>query len=228
MDRYPLREPFLSYFVIDIFISGYTRLARYPFLLLKLARFVDSRTMKPAHEGSSEPSETSRTRARVIFYSHSFAIAFRVFAGGAACRDFARRDQRSMTRRGFSSGRPSDDEAGERGTGRGGEGRHHYCPALNLFVVYRRWAAKWYPILWCPHGVTSSEQRGEDIPHSTPPSALLPPPPLCERDTCCYITSPIVVAVQTSALRCAGKTNGRTDGPFRGFRKMNHGDHGEL
>lgn len=30
-----------------------------------------------------------------------------------------------------------------------GARRVHYCPALNLFVVYRRRAAKWYPILWC-------------------------------------------------------------------------------
>lgn len=34
-----------------------------------------------------------------------------------------------------------------------GARRVHYCPAFNLFVVYRRRAAKWYPILWYPYGV---------------------------------------------------------------------------
>lgn len=62
-----------------------------------------------------------------------------------------------------------------------GARRVHYCPALNLFVVYRRRAAKWYPILWYPYGVRRSGS-GEGPP--------------CERDTCCYITSPIVVAMQ--------------------------------
>lgn len=65
------------------------------------------------------------------------------------------------------------------------ERRVHYCPSLNLFVVYRRRAAKWYPILWYPYGVRSASElcaRGG--------------PPSCERDTCCYITSPIVVAAQ--------------------------------
>lgn len=74
-------------------------------------------------------------------------------------------------------------------------GRVHYCPTLNLFVVYRRRAAKWYPILWYPYDVhreareqPSSEGRGKEKA-------------LCEHDTCCYITSPIVINA-TLALRC--------------------------
>lgn len=44
------------------------------------------------------------------------------------------------------------------------ERRVHYCPALNLFVVYRRRAAKWYPILWYPYVVyrTSVRRGGGD------------------------------------------------------------------
>lgn len=38
------------------------------------------------------------------------------------------------------------------------EQRVHYCPSLNLFVVYRRRAAKWYPILWYPYGVRSASE----------------------------------------------------------------------
>lgn len=44
------------------------------------------------------------------------------------------------------------------------ERRVHYCSALNLFVVYRRRAAKWYPILWYPYVVyrTSVRRGGGD------------------------------------------------------------------
>lgn len=45
-----------------------------------------------------------------------------------------------------------------------GARRVHYCPALNLFVVYRRRAAKWYPILWYPYGVRRSGGGGEGAP----------------------------------------------------------------
>jgi len=45
------------------------------------------------------------------------------------------------------------------------ERRVHYCSALNLFVVYRRRAAKWYPILWYPYVVyrASIRRRGKTL-----------------------------------------------------------------
>ena len=53
----------------------------------------------------------------------------------------------------------------------------YYCPVVNLFVVYR--TAKWSPGSTVPYGVhRRREQRGGR----------------CERDTCCYITTPIVGA----------------------------------
>lgn len=49
------------------------------------------------------------------------------------------------------------------------ERRVHYCPTLNLFAVYRRRAAKWYPILWWPYVVygTSGRLEGEGTPLRT-------------------------------------------------------------